>query len=90
MFFFPLLLTCPTGSLSSPRGRGFAKGIKDWGTGKKLAIDFDADFNPTGDNESKLTSQLGFMVRNGNIVSLTYVDWTEVPIDVLESIWADV
>ncbi|XP_028054518.1 uncharacterized protein LOC114258731 [Camellia sinensis] len=89
-FFFPLLLTCPTGSLSSPRGRGFAKGIKDWGTGKKLAIDFDADFNPTGDNESKLTSQLGFMVHNGNIVSLTYVDWTEVPIDVLESIWADV
>lgn len=55
-----------------------------------MAIDFDVDFNPTGDNESKLTSQLGFMVRNGNIVSLTYVDWTEVPIDVLESIWADV
>ncbi|KAL7248229.1 hypothetical protein ACSBR2_003022 [Camellia fascicularis] len=77
-------------SLSSTRGRGFAKGIKDWGTGKKLAIDFDADFNPMGDNQSKLTSQLGFMIRNGNIVSFTYVDWTEVPIDVLESIWADV
>ncbi|XP_028092695.1 uncharacterized protein LOC114292876 [Camellia sinensis] len=77
-------------SLSSSRGRGFAKGIKDWGTDKKLAIDFDANFNPTGDNESKLTSQLGFMVLNGNIVSLTYVDRIKVPIDVLESIWADV
>ncbi|KAL7187164.1 hypothetical protein ACSBR1_037268 [Camellia fascicularis] len=51
-------------STSTRRGRGCAKGIKEWGTGKKLDIQFDGNYCPIGDNVAKLTTQLGIIVRN--------------------------
>ncbi|THF94665.1 hypothetical protein TEA_002879 [Camellia sinensis var. sinensis] len=72
------------------RGGGCAKGIKEWGTGKKLDIQFDENYCPIGDNVAKLTTQLGIIVRNGNIVPLTFVDWNSVPDDIVDAIWKDV
>ncbi|THG22276.1 hypothetical protein TEA_017588 [Camellia sinensis var. sinensis] len=43
-----------------------------------------------GDNVAKLTTQLGIIVRNGNIVPLTFVDWNSVPDDIVDAIWKDV
>ncbi|XP_028065021.1 uncharacterized protein LOC114268105 [Camellia sinensis] len=43
-------------STSTRRGRGCAKGIKEWGTGKKLDIQFDGNYCPIGDNVAKLTT----------------------------------
>ncbi|KAF5931753.1 hypothetical protein HYC85_027924 [Camellia sinensis] len=77
-------------STSTRRGRGCAKGIKEWGTGKKLHIQFDGNYCPIGDNVAKLTTQLGIIVRNGNIVPLTFVDWNSVPDDIVDAIWKDV
>ncbi|GMP47408.1 hypothetical protein CsSME_00015158 [Camellia sinensis var. sinensis] len=37
-----------------------------------------------------LTTQLGIIVRNGNIVPLTFVDWNSVPDDIVDAIWKDV
>ncbi|GMP53022.1 hypothetical protein CsSME_00018624 [Camellia sinensis var. sinensis] len=39
-------------STSTRRGRGCAKGIKEWGTGKKLDIQFDGNYCPIGDNDN--------------------------------------
>ncbi|CAL5381115.1 unnamed protein product [Camellia sinensis] len=77
-------------STSTRRGRGCAKGIKEWGTGKKLDIQFDGNYCPIGDNVAKLTTQLGIIVRNGNIVPLTFLDWNNVPNDIIDAIWKDV
>ncbi|XP_028052403.1 uncharacterized protein LOC114256910 [Camellia sinensis] len=62
----------------------------EWGTGKKLHIQFDGNYCPIGDNVAKLTTQLGIIVRNGNIVPLTFVDWNSVPDDIVDAIWKDV
>ncbi|XP_028087026.1 uncharacterized protein LOC114287776 [Camellia sinensis] len=40
-------------SISTRRGRGCAKGIKEWGTGQKLDIQFDENYCPIGDNVAK-------------------------------------
>ena len=90
-----LLLLYLTGHVSSSststgRGRGCAKGIKEWGTGKKLDIQFDGNYCPIGDNVAKLTTQLGIIVQNGNIVPLTFLDWNNVPDDIIDAIWKDV
>ncbi|GMP46351.1 hypothetical protein CsSME_00014547 [Camellia sinensis var. sinensis] len=77
-------------STSTRRGRGCAKGIKEWGTGKKLDIQFDGNYCPIGDNVAKLTTQLGIIVRNGNIIPLTFLDWNNVPDDIVDAIWKDV
>ncbi|KAF5931669.1 hypothetical protein HYC85_027840 [Camellia sinensis] len=77
-------------STSTRRGRGCAKGIKEWGTGKKLDIQFDGNYCPIGDDMAKLTTQLGIIVRNGNIVPLTFLDWNNVPDDIIDAIWKDV
>ncbi|CAL5382546.1 unnamed protein product [Camellia sinensis] len=77
-------------STSTRRGRGCAEGIKEWGTGKKLDIQFDGNYCPIGDNVAKLTTQLGIIVRNGNIVPLTFLDWNNVPDDIIDAIWKDV
>ncbi|XP_028078838.1 proline-rich protein 36-like [Camellia sinensis] len=37
-------------STSTRRGRGRAKGIKEWGIGTKLDIQFDENYCPIGDN----------------------------------------
>ncbi|XP_028064956.1 uncharacterized protein LOC114268054 [Camellia sinensis] len=42
------------------------------------------------DNVAKLTTQLGIIVRNGNIVPLTFLDWNNVPDDIVDAIWKDV
>ncbi|THG22192.1 hypothetical protein TEA_002952 [Camellia sinensis var. sinensis] len=75
---------------STRRGRGCAKGIKEWGTGKKLDIQFDGNYCPIWDNVAKLTTQLGIIVRNGNIVPLTFLDRNNVPDDIIDAIWKDV
>ncbi|XP_028085927.1 vegetative cell wall protein gp1-like [Camellia sinensis] len=43
-------------STSSRRGKGCAKGIREWGTGTKLDIQFDENYCPIRDNVSKLTT----------------------------------
>ena len=39
---------------------------------------------------SKLTTQLGIIVQNGNIVPLTFLDWNNVPDCIVDAIWKDV
>ncbi|XP_028124570.1 uncharacterized protein LOC114321604 [Camellia sinensis] len=48
------------------------------------------DEEVVGDNVAKLTTQLGIIVRNGNIVPLTFLDWNNVPDDIIDAIWKDV
>ncbi|THG12765.1 hypothetical protein TEA_028984 [Camellia sinensis var. sinensis] len=76
-------------STSTRRGRGCAKGIREWGTSTKMDIQFDENYCPIEDNVSKLTTQLGIIVRNCNIVSHTFLDWNTVPDDILDAIWKD-
>lgn len=54
--------------------RSPAKGMKEWGTGVRIKIDFDATFQPVGKKAPALKGQLGQIVRNGRRVPLTYVD----------------
>ncbi|CAL5353229.1 unnamed protein product [Camellia sinensis] len=57
------------------RGRGFARGIKEWGTGTKIQVKFDDKFQPVEDDGKKLKGQLGLIVRSGHRVPLTYLRW---------------
>ncbi|XP_028120336.1 uncharacterized protein LOC114317774 [Camellia sinensis] len=77
-------------STSTRRGKGCAKAIKEWGTGTKLDIQFDKNYCPIGNNVSKLTTQLGIIVHNGNIVLLTFLDWITMPDNIIDNIWKDV
>ncbi|KAH7845077.1 hypothetical protein Vadar_006450 [Vaccinium darrowii] len=72
------------------RGRGCAKGMKKWGTGAKLHVMFDNDFQPLGDEGTLLKGQLGTIVRNPHRVPLTYLDWDVVPEDVKNTIWKEI
>ncbi|THG08410.1 hypothetical protein TEA_015068 [Camellia sinensis var. sinensis] len=85
----PTLIHVSSSSISTRRGGGCAKGIREWGTGKKLDIQFDENYCPIGDNVAKLTTQLSIIVRNGNIVPLTFLDWNNVPDDIVDAIWKD-
>ncbi|KAI8549155.1 hypothetical protein RHMOL_Rhmol06G0004500 [Rhododendron molle] len=71
-------------------GRGSAKGIHQWGTGSKLKVMFDNDFQPLGDEGTKLKGQLGTMLRNPHRVPLTYLDWNSVPEEIKSAIWKEV
>lgn len=71
-------------------GRGSAKGIHQWGTGTKLKVMFDNDFQPLGDEGSRLKGQLGTMLRNPHRVPLTYLDWNSVPEEIKSAIWKEI
>ncbi|KAI8552073.1 hypothetical protein RHMOL_Rhmol06G0236100 [Rhododendron molle] len=71
-------------------GRGSAKGIHHWRTGTKLKVMFDNDFQPLGDEGSRLKGQLGTMLRNPHRVPLTYVDWNSVPEEIKSAIWKEI
>ena len=79
-----------TSSSFSKKGRGLALGIRDWGSEKfKYHVKFDKRWCPIKENKTnKLSGQLGILVRR--IVPLTYVDWPNVPDDLIEQIWQDV
>ncbi|XP_028081802.1 uncharacterized protein LOC114283176 [Camellia sinensis] len=69
------------------RGRGFARGIKEWGTGTKIQVKFDDKFQPVEDDGKKLKGQLGLIVRSGHRVPLTYLSWNVMHVDIKENIW---
>ncbi|KAG5565747.1 hypothetical protein RHGRI_001610 [Rhododendron griersonianum] len=71
-------------------GQGSAKGIHQWGTGTKLKVMFDNDFQPLGDEGSRLKGQLGPMLRNPHRVPLTYLDWNSVPEEIKSAIWKEI
>lgn len=71
-------------------GQGSGKGIKNWGTGSKLKVMFDNDFQPLGIEGSQLKGQLGTMVRNPHQFSLTYLDWDSVPEGPKSAIWKEI
>ncbi|XP_038706800.1 uncharacterized protein LOC120002208 isoform X2 [Tripterygium wilfordii] len=76
---------------NSTHTRGTAKGIKEWGTGVQIKVDFDDKFQPVGKNAAALNGQLGQIVGNGRKVSLTYADWPAVPDNnVNKDIWDEV
>ncbi|KAK9090629.1 hypothetical protein Sjap_023806 [Stephania japonica] len=72
------------------KGRGPAKGSDDWGSGEKLHLEFNEFMEPVGANKDKFMSQLGIIARNGLKVPLTYTSWSEVPSEVLNSLWREV
>lgn len=78
--------------LSSLRrhGRGRAKGVKEWGTGAKLNVEFNAMFQPLNKLGRSFKGQLGQIVRNPHRVPLTYLSWGSVPEDIVEGIWKEV
>ncbi|XP_028087841.1 uncharacterized protein LOC114288519 isoform X1 [Camellia sinensis] len=72
------------------RGRGLARGIKEWGTGTKIQVKFDDKFQPVDDDGKKLKGQLGLIVRSGHRVPLAYLSWNVMHVDVKENIWQEV
>ncbi|XP_058189101.1 uncharacterized protein LOC131306710 isoform X2 [Rhododendron vialii] len=79
--------SCDTGS---KHGRSKSLGIKGWGSGSKLKVQFDANNKPRGDEGNSLTGQLGIMVRNSYRVPFTYLNWKSVPNHIKEGIWKQV
>ncbi|KAG5561987.1 hypothetical protein RHGRI_004877 [Rhododendron griersonianum] len=77
-------------SSGSKHGRGKSLGIKGWGSGNKLKVQFDVNNKPLGDEGNSLTGQLGIMVRNSYRVPLTYLNWKSVPNHIKEGIWKEV
>lgn len=71
------------------KGRGAACGMPEWGTGKRVHIEFDSNWMPISENGKGFSSQLGILARDGQKVPLTYTSWTLMP-DVLHTIWKDV
>ena len=76
--------TCESNNIR--KGRGAARHHSSWGSGQRLEI----EMQPVGPNASKLLSQLGCIVRDGERAPLTYAKWTDMPNHVLEDIWRDV
>ncbi|XP_062028834.1 uncharacterized protein LOC133744808 [Rosa rugosa] len=70
--------------------RGHNKGIPEWNTGVKIKIMFDSNFQPIGERATQLKSQLGQIVRDGQRIPLTLLDWKAVGPDVKEGIWKEV
>ncbi|CAL5427673.1 unnamed protein product [Camellia sinensis] len=79
-----------SGPSSRRHGRGRAKGIKEWGTGAKLNVEFNAMFQPLNKLGRSFKGQLGQIVRNPHRVPLTYLSWGSVPEDIVEGIWKEV
>ncbi|XP_062008482.1 uncharacterized protein LOC133725289 isoform X1 [Rosa rugosa] len=72
------------------KGRGAACGMPEWGTGKLIHIEFDANWMPISENGKGFSSQLGILARDGEKVPLTYTSWNAMPDDILDAIWKDV
>lgn len=70
--------------------RGQNKGISEWNTGVKVEIKFDSTFQPVGDRAAQLKSQLGQIVRDGQRIPLTIIDWKSVGAEVKDGIWKEV
>ncbi|KAF7137195.1 hypothetical protein RHSIM_Rhsim07G0133200 [Rhododendron simsii] len=74
----------------SKHGLGKSLGIKGWGSGSKLKVQFDVNNKPLGDEGNSLTGQLGIMVQNSYRVPLTYLNWKSIPNHIKEGIWKEV
>ncbi|PRQ55215.1 hypothetical protein RchiOBHm_Chr1g0322131 [Rosa chinensis] len=72
------------------KGRGAACGMPEWGTGKLIHIEFDANWMLIIENGKGFSSQLGILARDGEKVPLTYTSWNAMPEDILDAIWKDV
>ena len=72
------------------KGRGAAHHHSSWGSGQRLEVEMNQFMQPVGPNASKLLSQLGCIVRDGERAPLTYAKWIDMPNHVLEDIWRDV
>nr|XP_011461038.1 PREDICTED: uncharacterized protein LOC105350533 [Fragaria vesca subsp. vesca] len=71
-------------------GRGHSKGIPEWNTGVKVEVLLDSNFQPVGDRAAQLKSQLGKIVRDGQRIPLTIMDWKSVGKKVKDEIWKEV
>ncbi|KAL2460540.1 Uncharacterized protein Adt_43960 [Abeliophyllum distichum] len=74
---------------SRGRGRGPTRCLQLLSE-KRISITTNALGQPIGHEAPKLTSFLGILARNGNLLPLTYVDWRAVPNESKESLWQKV
>lgn len=77
-------------SIQARQARGPALGVGQWGSGKKMRLDFNSEWQVIGPNSNKFKTQLGIIARNGHKVPLTYVEWINMPENILEEIWKEV
>lgn len=73
-----------------PTPRGHSNGVLGWNTGAKVVVEFNDKFQPVGPNAKHLKSQLGILVRDGQRLPLTMLDWTSFGQDVMDGIWEEV
>ncbi|KAL9432776.1 hypothetical protein AB3S75_027738 [Citrus x aurantiifolia] len=77
-------------STQARQARGPALGVAQWGSGKIMHLDFNSEWQVIGPNSNKFKTQLGIIARNGHKVPLTYVEWIDMPENILEDIWKEV
>ncbi|KAK9199557.1 hypothetical protein WN944_014749 [Citrus x changshan-huyou] len=77
-------------STQARQARGPALGVAQWGSGKIMHLDFNSEWQVIGPNSNKFKTQLGIIARNGRKVPLTYVEWIDMPENILEDIWKEV
>ncbi|KAL9437011.1 hypothetical protein AB3S75_022952 [Citrus x aurantiifolia] len=77
-------------STQAKQARGPALGVAQWGSGKIMHLDFNSEWQVIGPNSNKFKTQLGIIARNGHKVPLTYVEWIDMPENILEDIWKEV
>ena len=73
-----------------PIRRGHTTGVPGWNSGAKYAVEFNELFVPVGVNAKQLRSQLGILVRDGQRLPLTTLDWNSFGDDVMDGIWEEV
>ena len=64
--------------------------IDDWGSGRKLHIDFNQYNQPIGPGSVKLATQMGMMAKDGNRLPVTFKDWRAVDESLKEKCWAEI
>lgn len=64
--------------------------MPEWNSGVKIEVIFNEEYQPVDGRVAHLTSQLGIMVRDGQRVPLTFIDWTAVDESIKEGIWIEV
>uniref|UniRef100_A0A1S8ADN8 Plant transposase n=1 Tax=Citrus limon TaxID=2708 RepID=A0A1S8ADN8_CITLI len=77
-------------STQARQARGPALGVAQWGSGKIMHLDFNSEWQVIGPNSNKFKTQLGIIARNGHKVPLTYVEWIDMPENILKDIWKEV
>ncbi|GAV79785.1 hypothetical protein CFOL_v3_23248 [Cephalotus follicularis] len=82
--------TASEGNPSVNKVRGPAKPLKQWGTDKKLILEWNEFHQPVGPNASLLAGQLGSFARDGDLLPLTITSGSGMDQSVLDNIWEDI